>query len=59
MSLEQKVMAEMKPAMMAKDEATLRGLRAVKAAIQIAKTEKGASDTLTEDQEIKLLQKLV
>lgn len=59
MSLEQKVMAEMKPAMMAKDEATLRGLRAVKAAIQIAKTEKGASDTLTDDQEIKLLQKLV
>ena len=49
----------MKPAMMAKDEATLRGLRAVKAAIQIAKTEKGASDTLTDDQEIKLLQKLV
>lgn len=59
MTLEQKIMAEMKPAMLAKDEATLRGLRAIKAAIQLAKTEKGASDTLSEDGEIKILQKLV
>ena len=59
MSLEQKIMGEMKAAMLAKDEATLRGIRAIKAAILNAKTEKGASDVLTEDTEIKLLQKLV
>ncbi len=59
MSLEQKVMSEMKPAMIAKDEAALRGLRAIKAAIINAKTEKGASDVLSEDTETKLLQKLM
>ena len=59
MSLEQKIMGEMKAAMLAKDEATLRGIRAIKAAILNAKTEKGASDILSEDTEMKLLQKLV
>jgi uncharacterized protein YqeY len=59
MSLEQKVMAEMKPAMINKDEGALRGLRAIKAAIILAKTEKGATDELSEDAEIKLLQKLM
>jgi len=52
-------MGEMKAAMLAKDEATLRGIRAIKAAILNAKTEKGASDVLTEETETKLLQKLV
>ena len=42
MSLEQKVMAEMKDAMKSKDEAALRGLRAIKAEIIKAKTEPGA-----------------
>jgi uncharacterized protein YqeY len=59
MSLEQKVMAEMKDAMKAKDEAGLRGLRAIKAAIIIAKTAEGAGGELKEDDEPKLLQKLV
>lgn len=59
MGLEQKVMAEMKDAMKAKDEASLRGLRAIKAAIIIAKTAEGAGGELKEDDEIKLLQKLV
>lgn len=59
MSLEQKVMAEMKPAMLAKDEAALRGLRAIKAAIIVAKTAEGAKGDISEDDEIKLLQKLV
>jgi len=45
--------------MIAKDSTRLRGLRAVKAAILLAKTEKGQSDELTEDVEIKVLQKLV
>lgn len=49
----------MKPAMLAKDEATLRSLRAIKAAIIIAKTAEGAKGEISEDEEIKLLQKLV
>ncbi len=58
MSLEQNVMAQMKDAMKAKDEAGLRGLRAIKAAILLAKTA-GGSGEITADDEIKLLQKLV
>jgi uncharacterized protein YqeY len=58
MSLEQKIMAAMKDAMKAKDQVSLRGLRAIKSAILLAKTEKGASGELTEDKEIALLQKL-
>jgi len=59
MSLEQKVMTELKAAMLAKDEAGLRSLRAIKAAILLAKTAEGSSGELKEDEEIKLLQKLV
>ena len=59
MSLEQKVMADMKDAMKAKDEGALRGLRAIKAAIIIAKTAEGAGGNLKEEDEPKLLQKLV
>ncbi len=59
MSLEQKIMTELKAAMLAKNEAALRSLRAVKAAILLAKTSEGASGELKEEDEIKLLQKLV
>jgi uncharacterized protein YqeY len=59
MSLEQKIMGELKTAMLAKDEKALRSLRAVKAAILLAKTSEGAGGELKEDDEIKLLQKLV
>jgi uncharacterized protein YqeY len=59
MSLEQKIMAEMKDAMKAKNEAALRGLRAIKAAIIIAKTAEGAGGELKEEDETKMLQKLV
>ena len=59
MSLEQKIMTELKAAMLAKDEAALRSLRAVKAAILLAKTSEGGGGELKEDDEIKLLQKLV
>jgi uncharacterized protein len=58
MSLEQQVMAHMKDAMKAKDEGALRGLRAIKAAILLAKTS-GAGTELSADDELKLLQKLV
>jgi uncharacterized protein YqeY len=59
MGLEQKVMAELKTAMLAKDEGGLRGLRAIKAAIILAKTSEGAGGELKEEDETKLLQKLV
>ncbi|MBX2931593.1 MAG: GatB/YqeY domain-containing protein [Chitinophagaceae bacterium] len=59
MSLETQVMAEMKEAMKAKAEASLRGLRAIKAEIIKAKTEPGANGQITEEGELKLLQKLV
>jgi len=59
MGLEQKIMSELKTAMLAKDEKALRSLRAIKAAILLAKTSEGAGGELKEDDEIKLLQKLV
>ncbi len=59
MSLEQNINQEIKAAMIAKDSAALRGLRAIKAAILLAKTEKAGIDELTSDSEIKVLQKLV
>lgn len=59
MSLEITINQDIKTAMLAKDSGKLEALRAVKAAILLAKTEKGGSDTLTEEAEIKMLQKLV
>jgi len=59
MSLEQKIMGDLKTAMLAKDEKALRSLRAIKAAILLAKTSEGSGGELKEDDEIKLLQKLV
>ena len=59
MNLEQKVMDQMKDAMKAKDEALLRGLRAIKAEIIKAKTEPGAGGEINADTEMKLLQKMM
>jgi uncharacterized protein len=59
MSLEQKIMTDLKAAMLAKDEAALRSLRAIKAAILLAKTSEGSTGEIKEEDEIKLLQKLV
>lgn len=59
MALEQTINDAIKTAMLAKDQATLRGLRAIKAAIILAKTSEGAGGQLAEADEIKLLQKLV
>ena len=59
MALEQQVLADMVVAMKAKDEAALRSLRAIKAAIIIAKTAEGAQGEITEAEEQKMLQKLV
>ena len=59
MALEQLVNDQIKTAMLAKDANRLRGLRAIKAAIIIAKTAEGAGGQLAEADETKLLQKLV
>jgi uncharacterized protein YqeY len=59
MSLESQIMDEMKNAMRAKDTVALEALRAIKSGIILAKTETGASDVLSSEDEIKLLQKLV
>jgi uncharacterized protein YqeY len=59
MSLETEVMSLMKDAMKSKEEAVLRGLRAIKAEIIKAKTEPGANGEISTDTELKLLQKLV
>jgi len=58
MSLEQQIMSELKAAMLAKNEAALRGLRAIKSAILLAKTADGQNGELSADDEQKLLQKL-
>ncbi len=59
MSLEQKIMAEMKEAMKSKNESALRGLRAIKAEIIKAKTEPGAGGEIDEATELKFLQKMM
>ena len=59
MSLQEQVMAQMKEAMKAKDTNALTSLRAIKSAILLAQTESGAKTELTEEEELKLLQKLV
>jgi uncharacterized protein YqeY len=59
MSLEEKIMSDLKTAMLAKDEKALRSLRAIKAAILNVKTAEGSGGVLKEEDEIKLLQKLV
>lgn len=58
MSLETKLMTDLKEAMKAKDQAALRSIRAVKAALLLMKTD-GTGAEITEEKEIKLLQKLV
>ena len=50
---------EIKQAMLAKDQPKLRGLRAIKSALLLAKTEKGHAGEINEEEEIKILQKLV
>jgi uncharacterized protein YqeY len=57
MSLEQQIMADLKAAMLAKNEAGLRAIRAIKSAILLAKTSGGGE--LKPEDEVKMLQKLV
>lgn len=59
MALEDIINADLKTAMLAKQEATVRSLRAIKSSIMIIKTEKGFSGTITPEREVQLLQKMV
>lgn len=58
MSLDQNINNELKEAMLSKNEVKLRTIKAIKAAFLMAKTEKGATCEITQEQEIKILQKL-
>jgi len=59
MSLENKIMTSMKESMKSKDQTSLRALRAIKSAIILQKTQKGSSEEISNDDELKILQKLV
>lgn len=57
MSLKSTIESEIKQAMLSKDKDRLRALRAIKSQILLAATEKGGSDDLSEEAELKLLTK--
>ncbi len=59
MSLQSKIMDEIKAAMKAKDTVALESLRAVKSALLLAQNESGSKAEIYEEDEIKLLQRLV
>jgi uncharacterized protein YqeY len=59
MKLVDRINADLKTAMLSRDEIALRGVRAIKAAILMAQTEVGANKELTPEKEIAILQKLV
>ncbi len=59
MSLKQQIEADLKTAMLAKDQDALRALRSIKSLILLAETEKGGKPGLTEEKEIQLLSKAV
>ena len=59
MSLQTQIMDEIKTAMKAKDTVALEALRAIKSEMLLAATSSGSKEELTEDEEVKLLQRLV
>lgn len=59
MTLEETINNDIKTAMMAKDEAGLRAVRAIKSEIIKAKTEKGANGVISSEKEVQMLQKMV
>ena len=59
MSLENTIMTAMKESMKSQDQTSLRSLRAIKSAIILQKTQKGSSDEISNEDELKILQKLV
>ena len=59
MSLQDSIMTALKAAMKSKDTLALTALRSVKSAILLAQTESGSKGSMSEADEVKLLQKLV
>ncbi len=59
MGLQQQVMEQMKAAMKSKDKVALESLRAIKSALLLAQTEAGSKAEMSEENEVKLVQKLV
>jgi len=59
MSLQELIASDLKNAMRAKDKVTLEALRAVKTAFTLERTNKGSGETLTNDEELKIIRKLV
>jgi len=59
MGLQDKVMEQMKAAMRAKDKVALESLRAIKSALLLVQTESGSGEAISEEAEVKLVQKLV
>lgn len=59
MSLQEQVMEQIKMAMKARDTVALESLRAIKSALLMVQTESGSTDGLSEEDEVKLVQKLV
>ena len=59
MALIDKISAAIMIAMKEKDTVSLESLRAVKSALLLAQTQKGSSSGVSEEEEIKILQKLV
>lgn len=59
MALTDKISADLMAAMKAKDTITLESLRATKTAFTLARSEKGVDSVLTDDEALKIIQKLV
>ena len=59
MSLQDSIMIALKKAMKEKNQTALTALRAIKSSILLVRTEAGSSIDLTEEQELKIIQKLV
>lgn len=59
MSLTEKISSDLKEAMKAKDKVALEAIRAAKTALTIARTNQGADAVLSDEEELKIIQKLV
>ncbi len=59
MKVSERIDADIKAAMLAREKEKLEALRAIKAAILIARTDKGGQDILTEETETKILRRLI
>jgi len=59
MRVSERIDADIKAAMLAREKDKLEALRAIKAAILLARTEKGGSDTISDETEVKILRKLL